>query len=64
MSLFCLVHGSAQSPSGWDLLIPKLKELGHDTVVVDLPTDQPDASATVYADRIADSFLPPDRKNP
>jgi pimeloyl-ACP methyl ester carboxylesterase len=60
MSLFCLVHGSAQSPSGWDLLIPKLKELGHDTVVVDLPTDQPDASATVYADRIADSLATSD----
>jgi pimeloyl-ACP methyl ester carboxylesterase len=56
MSLFCLVHGSTQDPSGWDLLVPELRALGHDTVVVDLPTDQPEASATVYADRIADSL--------
>jgi pimeloyl-ACP methyl ester carboxylesterase len=56
MSLFCLVHGSTQDPRGWDLLIPKLEALGHDTIVVDLPADQPGASATVYADRIADSL--------
>jgi pimeloyl-ACP methyl ester carboxylesterase len=56
MSLFCLVHGSTQGPSGWDLLVPKLNALGHDTILVDLPTDQPEASATVYANRIADSI--------
>ena len=26
MSLFCLVHGSAQGPSGWDLLVPELNK--------------------------------------
>ena len=56
MSLFCLVHGSTQDPSGWNLLVPELNKLGHETVLVDLPTDQPNASATVYADRIADSI--------
>jgi len=56
MSLFCLIHGSTQGPSGWDLLVPKLQGLGHDTILVDLPTDRPEASATVYADRIADSM--------
>jgi pimeloyl-ACP methyl ester carboxylesterase len=53
MSLFCLVHGSTQNPSGWNLLVPELKKLGHKTILVDLPTDQPDASATVYANCIA-----------
>jgi pimeloyl-ACP methyl ester carboxylesterase len=56
MSLFCLVHGSTQDPSGWDLLAPDLKALGHNTVLVDLPVDQPAASASVYADRIAESI--------
>jgi len=38
------------------LLVPQLKKLGHDTVLVDLPVDQPEASACVYADYIADSI--------
>jgi pimeloyl-ACP methyl ester carboxylesterase len=53
MSLICLVHGSTQNASGWDLLAPELRELGHETVQPNLPTRQPDASATVYADIIA-----------
>lgn len=57
MSLFCLVHGSTQDPSGWKLLVPELNQLGHETILVDLPTDQPGASATVYADCIADSII-------
>jgi len=56
MSLFCLVHGSTQDPSGWNLLVPALKQLGHDTILVDLPTDRPEAGGTEYADRIADSI--------
>lgn len=56
MSLFCLVHGSTQDPSGWNLLVPELNQLGHQTILVDLPTDQCGASATVYADSIADSI--------
>ena len=53
MSLFCLVHGSTQNTSGWDLLAPELARLGHESIRVALPTDSPDASATVYADVIA-----------
>jgi pimeloyl-ACP methyl ester carboxylesterase len=60
MSLFCLVHGSTQDPSGWNLLVPELQRLGHETILVDLPIDQPDASATVYANRIADSIASDD----
>jgi pimeloyl-ACP methyl ester carboxylesterase len=56
MSLVCLVHGSTQGPSCWNLLVPELQKLGHDTILVDLPIDQPEASATVYAERIADSI--------
>jgi pimeloyl-ACP methyl ester carboxylesterase len=60
MSLFCLVHGSTQDPSGWDLLVPELKALGHNTVLVDLPVDQPEAGASVYTDRITDSITSDD----
>jgi pimeloyl-ACP methyl ester carboxylesterase len=48
MSVFCLVHGSTQSPTGWDLLVRELKIRGHDCICVDLPTDQPEAGATTY----------------
>src|SRR5258708_2713250 len=49
MSVFCLVHGSTQSPKGCDLLIQELTLRGHACICVDLPADQPEASATVYA---------------
>src|ERR1022692_1815598 len=56
--MFCLVHGSTQDSSGWDLLVPELERLGHEAVRVDLPND-PAASATRYADVIAEA-IPPD----
>jgi pimeloyl-ACP methyl ester carboxylesterase len=58
MSTFCLVHGSTQNPSGWDLLVRELAALGHRSICPALPTDLPGASASVYADVIAES-LPP-----
>jgi len=55
VSLFCMVHGSTQSPAGWKLLISELESRGHQCVCVDLPTNEPDASANRYADVIADA---------
>ena len=49
MSVFCLVHGSAQGATGWDLLVAELQERGHRCICLDLPNDRPDASATEYA---------------
>jgi pimeloyl-ACP methyl ester carboxylesterase len=60
MSLFCLVHGSGQSAAGWDLLLPELVRRGHEVVRMNLPTTEPDASATRYADLITEA-IPPDR---
>jgi len=54
MSLFCLVHGSTQNASCWDLLIPGLERRGHDAMTVNLPTNEPEASATQYADVISE----------
>lgn len=60
MSLFCLVHGSTQNVSCWDLLAPKLEERGHEIVRMNLPTNEPEASAGRYADVIAE-VMPADR---
>src|SRR5260370_22450525 len=60
MSLFCLVHGSTQNASCWDLVIPELVRRGHEAVRMNLPTNEPEASATRYADVIAQA-IPADR---
>jgi pimeloyl-ACP methyl ester carboxylesterase len=59
VATFCLVHGSTQSASGWDLLVAELDRRGHRTIVPTLAADEPDASASRYADRIV-HVLPAD----
>src|SRR5262250_69792 len=56
MSLFCLVHRSAQTAEGWKLLIPELETRGHRALAVILPTDEPQAGATHYADVIVQAI--------
>jgi hypothetical protein len=58
---FFLVHGSTQGSSGWDLLIPELRSLGHEVGRIELPND-PAASATQYADLIGEA-IPADRED-
>lgn len=60
MTLFCLVHGSTQKASCWDLVVPELENRGYDVVRPQLPTNEPDASATLYGDVIA-ATIPEDR---
>jgi pimeloyl-ACP methyl ester carboxylesterase len=55
MSVFCLVHGSTQSPSGWARLMPELEKRGHRVICPDLPTDNPDANTMRYVQSIAES---------
>ena len=55
MALFCLVHGSAQDASGWDLLVLELRKRGHEVMCPSLPADEPDAPATLYAEVIAEA---------
>ena len=52
MSDFVLIHGTTQSPRGWDRLVRALDALGHRGVLVDLAGDD-DRSATQYARDIA-----------
>lgn len=56
MSLFCLVHGSGQGPSGWGLLVPELEQRGHHSLCVDLPTNEPEAGSERYAQVIAETL--------
>lgn len=56
MALFCLVHGSTQNASCWDLLVRELEQRGHEAVRMNLPTDELEASATRYANVIADAI--------
>jgi pimeloyl-ACP methyl ester carboxylesterase len=53
VSLFCLVHGSTQNAAGWGLLMRELRKSGHEVVAPELPKNEPDASATRYAEVIA-----------
>ena len=57
MSLFCLVHGSTQNASGWARLVPELQKRGHQVVSADLPADEPEASASRYAQAIAEATM-------
>jgi pimeloyl-ACP methyl ester carboxylesterase len=53
MATFILVHGSAHSARAWDLLKAELEQRHHAVVTPELPADEPDASATRYAELIA-----------
>lgn len=52
MATFCLIHGSAQSPRGWDLLTPELQRRGHEVVLADLPAGVTQLPADVYREAI------------
>jgi pimeloyl-ACP methyl ester carboxylesterase len=56
MATFCLVHGSTQGAAGWDRLVSELQRRGHRTVVPTLPTNETDASATLYAEVIVQAL--------
>jgi Alpha/beta hydrolase family len=47
---FLLVHGSTQTPRGYDRLAAALHDRGHRTVAADLPVDRPKWTADRYAE--------------
>ena len=49
MAEFVLVHGTTQSPAGWDRLALALSERGHGVTAIDLPVDQPGWTVADYA---------------
>ncbi|MDX6593480.1 MAG: hypothetical protein QOJ13_2676 [Gaiellales bacterium] len=56
MATFALVHGAWHGAWCWERLIPELESLGHRTVAMDLPSDDPEATFEAYADVVAKSL--------
>jgi pimeloyl-ACP methyl ester carboxylesterase len=46
---FVLVHGTTQSPAGWERLAGLLRAGGRDVTAVDLPVNRPEWTVTEYA---------------
>jgi pimeloyl-ACP methyl ester carboxylesterase len=56
MAVFGLVHGGFHGAWCWDRLIPELSARGHDSVAMDLPLEDPDASLADYVDAVVESL--------
>lgn len=52
MTTFALIHGGGGSSFDWHLLEAELRGRGHDTVAVDLPMSDPQATLWDYADAV------------
>ncbi|HEX6583749.1 MAG TPA: alpha/beta hydrolase [Thermoleophilaceae bacterium] len=52
MSIFALVHGAWHGGWCWDRLIGPLRDRGHDVVVPELPSEDPELGLEDYADTI------------
>lgn len=49
---FALIHGGGGSAWDWHLVLPVLREHGHDAVAVDLPSEDESAGWSDYADAV------------
>ncbi|MBO0804746.1 MAG: alpha/beta hydrolase [Nocardiopsaceae bacterium] len=49
MAEFVLVHGTTQSPAGWDPLAGELRGRGHGVIAIDMPTGEPEWTVADYA---------------
>ena len=56
VSTFALIHGGGGSAWDWHLVVPELRERGHDAVAVDLPTEDPAAGWWDYADAVVEAI--------
>jgi pimeloyl-ACP methyl ester carboxylesterase len=61
MSTFALIHGGGSSGWDWHLVVPELRERGHDPVAVDLPTHDDAAGWWDYAGAVVEAVA--DRPN-
>jgi pimeloyl-ACP methyl ester carboxylesterase len=50
VATFALIHGGGGSAWDWHLVVPELRERGHDPVAVDLPCEDESAGWREYAD--------------
>jgi pimeloyl-ACP methyl ester carboxylesterase len=56
----CLIHGSTQSPHGWDLLARELMAWGAKVTAVDMPVDRPREGSEFYAQAVVRQTPPGD----
>jgi pimeloyl-ACP methyl ester carboxylesterase len=52
VATFVLIHGGGGSAWDWHLVVPELQGLGHDTVAVDLPSEDESAGWSDYGDTV------------
>ena len=52
LATFALIHGGGGSAWDWHLVAPALRELGHDPVAVDLPSEDETAGWSEYEDTV------------
>ena len=56
MTTFGLVHGAFHGAWCWELLAAELRTLGHETVAMDLPTEDPAAGNVRYAEVVGEAL--------
>ena len=54
MTTYVLIHGGGGSAWDWHLLVPELRARGHDAVAMDLPSEDPSAGLSEYADAVVE----------
>ena len=55
VATFALIHGGGSSSWDWHLVVPELRQRGHDPVAVDLPSDDESAGWSRYVDVVVDA---------
>jgi pimeloyl-ACP methyl ester carboxylesterase len=56
MATYVLIHGAGSDSWYWHLVVPELRERGHDVVAVDLPCDDDSAGLSEYTDTVVDAI--------
>ena len=56
MSTFALIHGGGGSAWDWHVVVPELRQRGHDPIAVDLPSEDPSAGWSDYADALVEAL--------
>ncbi|MGH3128492.1 MAG: alpha/beta fold hydrolase [Gaiellaceae bacterium] len=56
MATFALIHGGGGSAWDWHLVVPELRQRGHDPVAVDLPCEDESAGWSEYAGLVVEAL--------
>jgi pimeloyl-ACP methyl ester carboxylesterase len=56
MATFVLIHGAGGDSWYWHLVVPELRDRGHEVVAVDLPCEDDSAGLPEYADAVVEAI--------